>query len=47
MNNTASPDILTRILARKREEIAERKSRINLDALKQQVKSAPAPRGFF
>src|SRR5262245_54832714 len=47
MNTTANPDILTRILARKREEISERQGRVSLESLKQQADSAPTPRGFF
>ena len=42
----APPDILQRILARKREEIAERSQRLSLSECKHQVDSAPAPRGF-
>ena len=45
MNN--SPDILRRILARKAEEIAERKSLRPLKELRRQVESAPSPRGFL
>lgn len=45
MNDT--PDILRRILARKAEEIAERKSHHSLKELRRQVESAPAPRGFL
>jgi indole-3-glycerol phosphate synthase len=45
MNN--SPGILRRILARKAEEIAERKSLRPLKELRRQVESAPSPRGFL
>jgi len=44
--NTAT-DILTRILHRKREEVAERQAQVSLDQIKQQAKIAPLPRGFF
>lgn len=47
MNTATSPDILTRILARKREEVAERKARVSLDTLKQRIDAASQPRGFF
>ncbi|KRG69593.1 indole-3-glycerol phosphate synthase TrpC [Pseudoxanthomonas dokdonensis] len=39
-------DILTTILARKREEIAERSGRVPLAELKARVDGAPPPRGF-
>lgn len=39
-------DILSRILRKKAEEVAERASRRNLSALSREVGSAPAPRGF-
>ncbi len=39
-------DILKKILARKREEIAERSATISIDALKQQIKTAPPARDF-
>ena len=44
MSNT--PDILKKIIARKWEEIEERSQVVSLDALKQQARSADAPRGF-
>ncbi|MDD5034882.1 MAG: indole-3-glycerol phosphate synthase TrpC [Methylococcaceae bacterium] len=44
MNNP--PDILKKILARKREEIAERQARVSLNALRTQAESADPPRGF-
>lgn len=47
MNTTTNSDILTRILMRKREEIAERMAQVSIETLKQRAKSAPAPRGFF
>ena len=45
MNDT--PDILRKILARKREEIAARASRLPLQALRQRAGSTPAARGFL
>src|SRR5215470_5865607 len=39
-------DILERILARKREEIDERRSRIALDDVAARAAAAPPPRGF-
>lgn len=44
MNNP--PDILNRILSRKREEIAERRAGTPLARLQQQAAAAPDPRGF-
>ena len=41
-----TPDILKKIVRRKREEIAERQQRRSLDELKSMLKRAPAPRGF-
>lgn len=41
-----SPDILQKILARKREEVAERTARVPLDELKRRAAGASAPRGF-
>lgn len=43
---TDTPDILKRILRRKREEVAERGVRVPLHALRAQASSAPAPRDF-
>jgi len=42
-----TPDILKKILARKREEIAERSARQPLDAMKDAAAQADAPRGFL
>ena len=42
-----TPDILKKILARKREEIAERSARQPLDALKDAAAQADTPRGFL
>lgn len=41
-----TPDILQRILRRKREEIAERGARVSLTELRRQAAAAPAPRDF-
>ncbi len=41
-----TPDILKKIVARKREEIAERQSRVSIDELKAQLDGASPPRGF-
>jgi indole-3-glycerol phosphate synthase len=41
-----TPDILIKILQRKREEIAEREARIPLEKLKQQIPSQTETRGF-
>lgn len=43
---TELPDILRRIVARKREEVAERKQRVSRRALEMQVADARPPRGF-
>ncbi len=40
------PDILQKILVRKREEIAERSARLPLAELRQRVQAAPPTRGF-
>jgi indole-3-glycerol phosphate synthase len=44
MNNYS--DILQKILARKREEVAERSRNVPLNALREQAAQADAPRGF-
>jgi indole-3-glycerol phosphate synthase len=41
-----TPTVLKKILARKAEEVAERKTKISLEQLKQAIKGASAPRGF-
>lgn len=41
-----TPDILKKIVQRKREEIAERQQQRSIDELKQLLPSAPPPRGF-
>ena len=43
---TDTPDILKKIVARKREEIAERSARITPSALRAQLADADLPRGF-
>ena len=40
------PTVLEKILARKAEEVAERRARVSLAELEAQTKSADAPRGF-
>ena len=40
------PTVLEKILARKAEEVAERRARVSLAELEAQVKAADAPRGF-
>ncbi|MBS1212670.1 MAG: indole-3-glycerol phosphate synthase [Proteobacteria bacterium] len=40
------PDILKKILARKQEEIAARKSKLSLDEMRAMAESADRPRGF-
>ena len=42
-----TPDILIKILDRKREEINERSAKVSIEELKQQCKSADAVRGFI
>ena len=42
-----TPDILIKILNRKREEINERSAKVSIEDLKQQCKSADAVRGFI
>ena len=44
---TRSPDVLRRILARKREEIAERSARVPLSELQRRLGDADPPRGFY
>jgi indole-3-glycerol phosphate synthase len=46
MSMSDTPDILQKIVARKREEIAERASKVSLEALQAQLDGAPPPRGF-
>ncbi|MEJ2142702.1 MAG: indole-3-glycerol phosphate synthase TrpC [Gammaproteobacteria bacterium] len=41
-----TPDILKKIVDRKREEIADRINKISLDEIKEKAKAALAPRGF-
>ena len=45
--NSAAPDILQKILQRKREEIAERSAKLPLEELTAQAQDADAPRGFI
>jgi len=42
-----TPDILIKILNRKREEIIERSAKVSIEALKQQCEAADAVRGFI
>jgi len=46
MNADSMPDILQRIVARKREEVAERSARLSRADLEQRVADAPPTRGF-
>ena len=46
MHDPALSDVLKRILARKQEEVAERRERVSLFELKARVASAPPVRGF-
>jgi len=46
MMDDSRADILNRILQRKIEEIADCQQRVPLDQLRQQLKTAPSPRGF-
>jgi indole-3-glycerol phosphate synthase len=46
MSGTATPDVLARILARKREEVAERSTRTPRRELAARLADAPPPRGF-
>ena len=41
------PDILTRILQRKSEEIAACRQQVSVDQLQQEVQTASPPRGFI
>lgn len=43
---SAPPDILQRILARKREEVAERSQSVPLETLRERAAAASPPRGF-
>lgn len=43
---TETPTVLRKIVARKWEEIAERKARVSIDDLQQQILARTAPRGF-
>ncbi len=44
--SASTPTILRRILARKREEVAERSARLPLAQLRDRLRACPAPRGF-
>lgn len=41
-----TPTVLKKILARKEQEVADRKAKVSIEQLKAQLKSASAPRGF-
>ena len=41
-----TPTVLKKILARKAEEIVDRKALVSVEQLKAQLKNASAPRGF-
>jgi len=43
----ATPDILTRILARKKQEIKQRSSSVTLDTMQHRARNTPACRGFY
>jgi len=43
---TDTPDILKKIVARKWQEIAERSAKVSIDALRERLADADAPRGF-
>ena len=45
--SSSPPDILKKILLRKRQEIAERSQHVDMAAIKAQALSAAAPRGFI
>jgi indole-3-glycerol phosphate synthase len=47
MNDATTPDILHRILTRKREEVAERINHISTAELRQKVKDCAPTRGFY
>ncbi len=46
MTSAATPTVLAKILARKAEEVAERKQRLSLDEVKARAAAQPAARGF-
>lgn len=46
INDVGSSDVLGRICARTREEIASRKARLPLEMLRAKISNAPPPRGF-
>lgn len=46
MNTAHAPDVLARILARKREEVAERNMRVSRAEMFLRLADAPPPRGF-
>jgi len=45
--NNDTPDVLVKILKRKREEVAERSQAVSIDVLKQQCETADPVRGFI
>src|SRR3712207_6154402 len=47
MSSSSTPTILDRIIETKRAEVAERKARVPVEALKEKIAGLPRPRNFF